>query len=42
MLNEEPEVKDKTLETWRTLGPLSIDEIENNSKCLFVIDDGRD
>jgi len=40
MLKQEPDVKGKTLDTWRMLGPLNIDEIENNSKCLFVIDDG--
>jgi hypothetical protein len=40
MLNEVPNVKDKTLETWRKLGALNISDNKGDSKCLFEIEDG--
>ena len=42
MLNEVPNVKDKTLETWRKLGALNISDNKGDSKCLFEIEDGQD
>jgi hypothetical protein len=42
MLNEVPNIKDKTLETWRKLGALNISDNKGDSKCLFEIEDGLD